>query len=948
MSKVLIIPAHENLVERVSACLRYEGNDFSETMVVFPGKRPAHFLRRAIGLRTKQSVIPPRVLGADSFLDYVYRELLNRDEPVLHPLDAVAILYDLHLKMPSKLGGEKFRTLDAFLSLGSKLFEALEELCIGLVAPRDAAGALAASPMKNGHVVADFYSAFYAALREQHCTTRALTYSEVARNIAVASFDGIQTLIVAGFYALSAAEQQVFRHLAGLDQCIFLFQDGRGLSRHLQDAGIPYGPPPPHAPHRRRISLFSAADTHGEVLALNTRVKEFQDAGRELNEKAVIVVPSADALFPLVHWTLAMLPPDSYNISLRYPGTRTPVFGFLHSLLELLSSMEEGKVYAPDYIKFVLHPYAKSIRWGGRTDVTRILFHQIEQKLARDKSLTFFFLEELEGGAELFSRASEGTRATDAAVLPEQLREHLIRIHDRMIRSFHALQNIGDAARKIMDVLLFVSEESTADRHDLFRPFILPVLEECSAITTSRIASRTLSGLPQYCSFFRNALQAVAVPFPGTPLHGLQVLGFLETRNLQFERVFLLDANDDVLPGAAGLDVFLPQGIRSALGLPSQRDREDIIAYYLDLLVQGAEEVDIFFRTSGKKEKSRFVEKLLWLRQQESSSVDQGLPIRRVDFTLQLSNHRPGSLTKTEDVVRFLRECTYTATALDSYLTCQLKFAYAHVMKLEEQEGVDEEIDRQGIGRFVHAVLARFDRRNVGCVLDPTADRTAELEEAVNSEFERSYGKDPGGARLLLREQVRSQLKRFLYSYRTRVLSGAPVRLLGIERKLTVVKNGISFKGIADRIEQRGDRIFILDFKTGHDARGLMVSTRSLVPADRATWADSLGSCQLPLYMLLYSELEKAPVEKISPAYVMLGRKIMDEATECGLFDGGAADAASWGMIEQTIFQIIGEINDPSRPFEPPADLKQACPTCPYTGLCGTKWVRGWNPQRTA
>ncbi len=79
---------------------------------------------------------------------------------MLHPLDAVAILYDLHRTMPKKLGGENFRTLDAFLSLGSKLFDAVEELCIGLVAPRDAAGALAASPMKNGEVVADFYSAF--------------------------------------------------------------------------------------------------------------------------------------------------------------------------------------------------------------------------------------------------------------------------------------------------------------------------------------------------------------------------------------------------------------------------------------------------------------------------------------------------------------------------------------------------------------------------------------------------------------------------------------------------------------------------------------------------------------------------------------------------------------------------------------------------------------------
>ncbi len=298
----------------------------------------------------------------------------------------------------------------------------------------------------------------------------------------------------------------------------------------------------------------------------------------------------------------------------------------------------------------------------------------------------------------------------------------------------------------------------------------------------------------------------------------------------------------------------MPQGIRAALGLPVQRDREDIAAYYFDLLLQGAQDVDIFYRTAGKKEKSRFIEKLLWQAQQERGDLKSAYPVRKADFTLQLSNRRPEAIKKSDEALRFLQGCTYSATALDSYLTCQLKFMYAHVMNLEEQEGVDEEIDRSSIGRFMHAVLARFDRGNVGCILDPNADRSVELNEAVDAEFEGAYGKEAGGARFLMREQVRDQLRRFTASYRKRVLGAAPVRLLGIERKMTVVRNGYTFKGIADRIEQRGDRIFILDFKTGYDAEQAMVKTDTLDPADPRTWTDAVGSCQLPLYTLLYSE----------------------------------------------------------------------------------------------
>jgi ATP-dependent helicase/nuclease subunit B len=945
MSRIEIVPGHENLVERVYTLLEHEGSDFSGTMVVFPGKRPAHFLRRTIGLHTGRSAIPPRVFPVDGFVDYIYRTLLKRDDPALHALDAVAILYDLHTRMEKKLGGESFRTLDAFLSLGGKLYDAVEELCIGLVSPRDAARVLAGSPMKNGEVIADFYDAFYAAVRELRCTTRALSYATVAGEIGSVAFAGVQRMILAGFFSLNNAEQQILRHLATLDQCVFVYQDGPGLEKHLRSAGFSYQPPATVASRQQVISLFSSDDTHGEVLALNTRIKELQETGQPIKEDTVIVLPSADALFPLVHWTLAMLPRESYNISLSYPGTRTPVFGFLHSLLNLLTSQEEGKIYAPDYMKFVLHPYTKSIRCSGRTDVTRMLFHQIEEMLAGEKSLTFFFLEELENNAAIFARVSEATRTTEEAILPERLRDHLIHIHDHTIRKLRSFGDIGDAARKIMDVLLFVAGESTADRHDLFRPFILPVLEECAAISTSRIASRVLSGVPQYCTFFRTALQAISVPFPGTPVHGLQALGFLETRNLQFDRVFVLDANDDVLPGAPGVDVLLPQGIRTALGLPTQRDREDIIAYYFDLLLRGAKAVDVFFRTSGKKEKSRFIEKLLWHQQLESGDLKRSSPVRRARFTLQIANRPPAALPKTEEALRLLQGYTYNATALDSYVTCQLRFAYGHVMRLEDKEGVDEEIDRASIGRFVHAVLARFDRHNVGHVLDASADRTAELDEVIVEEFARTYGDDVGGGRYLLREQVRAQLRRFLASYQTRVLKSTPVKLLGVEQKMTVTKNGYMFKGIADRIEQRGERIVILDFKTGHDESRLAVDTGSLVPDDPGTWPDAVGSFQLPLYMLLYSEREKLDVGKILPAYVMLGKKSMDDDVEQGLFEGGVADVPSWTKIEETMFRLIGQINDPAQPFAPPADLKRTCPGCPYVGLCGTKWVRGWNPQ---
>ncbi len=119
-----------------------------------------------------------------------------------------------------------------------------------------------ASPMKNGEVIADFYSAFYPALREQQCTTRALCYADVAQGIGSASFEGVHTLIVAGFYALNRAEQIDLPLSPDLDQSILLFQDGPGLDQQLEAMGLSGKNPSQERLRGRSGSLCSAPRTH--------------------------------------------------------------------------------------------------------------------------------------------------------------------------------------------------------------------------------------------------------------------------------------------------------------------------------------------------------------------------------------------------------------------------------------------------------------------------------------------------------------------------------------------------------------------------------------------------------------------------------------------------------------------------------------------------------------
>ena len=150
------------------------------------------------------------------------------------------------------------------------------------------------------------------------------------------------------------------------------------------------------------VHFYSSPDTHGQVLALGKILGARLEPRSPLDENTVIVLPTSDTLFPLLRQGLSDMDEDSYNVSMGYPLSRTPVFGFLNSLMELVTSMDGDKIYIPDYLKFVLHPYTKNIYFKRNSETTRILFHTLEDELLRQKAKTFTTIKEIEGSRTLF------------------------------------------------------------------------------------------------------------------------------------------------------------------------------------------------------------------------------------------------------------------------------------------------------------------------------------------------------------------------------------------------------------------------------------------------------------------------------------------------------------------------------------------------------------------
>jgi hypothetical protein len=1067
-SKIRIIPTGGDLIEAVADAVVCDSagadktggaadcdktdsvaNDLSGRLVVFPGRRPAHFLRKSLGARFKRPFIPPAIYSMDEFVDHIYADALGIADRPLESIDAAALLYEINLH--EQLGAEGFSGFDAFFPLSLDIFNDLEEfvleqVAVGAVRDIDhlAEESIPEGTLKTIKKLSTFYERFYEAARTHGRSTRSMRYGVVAQRINEADLGRFKKVVFAGFYALSKCERMIFEEVLKLDNASILFEAGPEGVRPPASMGVrppaSMGVRPPasmglrdaasmgvrdaasmglrdaaadtgrdvhqdsgaaNSDIRPVIRFYKSPDTHGQIFALASHLED--DAGSENiagdgpgyglkpGIDTVIVIPSADALFPLLRQCLSHFDEADYNVSLGYPLHRTPVYAFLNSLMELVSSMEEEKVYVPAYLKFVLHPYTKNIHYGDEPQTTRIMFHALEEALVRKRTQGFMSLQEIEN--LLDSEPEEFFIECGATAL--ELKAHLRDIHQNTVGEFidaggrTPFADVGDFAARCAGVLTYIYGAGTARMQPFFHPFVEEFLRHLRLIGRSLLKDMRMSETSGYFNLFRRYMATARCPFAGTPLGGMQALGLLETRNLRFKRVFVLDVNEDVLPVSKREDSVLPFKARKILGLPTYQEREAMSAYYFHTLISGAESVRLYFVENDRRQRSRFIEKLIWERQKTIGDISDDF-VETVQYNIDLTEKRPESIKKSPPMLEMLRGMSYSSTALDAYLRCPLEFYHRYVLNLREKERSTGDIERADIGLFVHAVLAEFFRNRMGRVLseaDFDPDVSDAMDAIVERRFKTAYGEDVSGAAVIMKSQVKKHLREFLTYHQAALAGRCRLSIIAVEKSLsaTVFLNtseAVGIKGRVDRIEKRGDTTYIIDYKTSSDPGHLRIDFSKLDLNDRNTWPGAIGTLQLPFYMMLYAgrhgeggsdvRLHDAgaashdarvarplrqvvappPVDirDVNAAFILLGRSTFNDKAELALFKDAQDAQARFNVMKTVITGLLSEIIDPEIPFYSTADggatpgvnggattgvNTGVCRRCSYRSLCG-------------
>ena len=1006
MDKITLLDFKDDLIEFLTneLCAESKNFDFSSDALIFPGRRPAFYLRKALSQRLGRSYFPPKIFSIEEFISYLFQKINPQARPI-SLVEANFILYkiikDLSL---SQLNWQKELQLSAFFLWGKKIFEFLEELDKELIS--DKALLNVAANAQIGLEVPDYVNRllenilqirtqFHQELQRLKFTSCGFSYYQAAESIEHLLLDEFKEIIFCGFFALVEAEKKVFKYLVTEKNAKIIFQGNPEDFSILSDELNFFGKGKSFWKGKFRtrlpnIRLYECLNTESEVNCAKEILLDLKE-----KSKTALVLSEESALIPLMYQALSELN-SPFNISLGYPLRRTPIWALIEAIFCAQERKKDELFYSIDYLRVMLHPYIKNIADKDLDGaVNRILIHRLEEVLLKRKQ-AFLNPSQLEEDLDFLNQVClSAKRLTNTAVSVRALRQRLQLIHhlffftpfeipatefggasrQKASRPLSGLFRTGfrfskrgslkDFVNLVEEMLLFILEKSTVSSYmfsgDTFQRFFQILKELASVVFVDNIEMESISffELLRFYVYFSN------IPFSGIPLKGLQVVGVLETRNLRFKNVIILDAQEGIFPKSSTTDSLVPEGILPCLGLPHYQKKEEIFRYHFFRLVNSANNAFILYRKPAENigSRSRFVEEIIWMKEKEEKQLwDEKTKIKHPRFNINVRK-RGFNIEKSKKITEVLKNFVFSPTAIDTYLRCPVRFYFRCILNLKEKERISDEPEAKDLGNFFHKFLADFFSRFQGRILALGDAEYEDFNQLKDKTFAQSFGKSKQN--FLLKAVVDMRLAQFFCQQKN---IKEKIRILGTETNLPFNKGKISFsldksrvflKGKLDRIDERGSGkdkyITIVDYKTG----GFSLPKKKLmelVSPSRQDLKETVGSFQLPLYIYLY-EKAASPVRsnytisqkgRDAPPNSVAGtsngaRKnrlpvfacfySLKDNKEEFLFNRNGSRQIQHQILKH-LKSLLKEILSPGVAFVRDDTDSQYCDFCPYSTLC--------------
>ena len=668
------------------------------------------------------------------------------------------------------------------------------------------------------NVLGDIYTEYKALLESQSIAYEGMLYRQVIEQLDVEALPYNKYIFV-GFNVLNKVEHTLFKKLNEAGKAMFYWdydtfylnktphEAGEFIRRNLRD--FPSELPASffdNLNQPKEVTFIESPTENGQVRYLPQWIRENLTS----QEKETAVVLCNEALLqPVLHAL-----PDNVkhiNITMGFPLSQTPAYSFVNALMELHTSgynPNNGRYLFAEVISVLKHPYTRQLSPEAekleQTLTRDNRFYPLPSELKQDNVLELLFTPR-RNNLDLCSMLSEALKEV-AVIYQQQAASH------------------SDAFDQLYRESLFKTYTLVNRFHTLIESKELNV----QAGTFQRLLTRVMS--------------SSSIPFHGEPAIGMQVMGVLETRNLDFRHLIMLSVNEGQLPKAGGDSSFIPYNLRKAFGMTTIDHKIAVYAYYFYRLMQRAEKVTLVYNTAtdgiNRGELSRFMLQFL---------IEWGYPVLRKQLEAAQSpqDSTPIIIEKTPDVMERMKsvfdirnnpKALISPSALNCYLDCPLKFYYKYVALLSAPDEVTADIDSAKFGSIFHYAAEHIykdltahgkliSRENLETLLKDEV----RLQTYVDNGFKELFFNLPpneqpeyNGIQLINSAVIVKYIQQLLRND----LRYAPFTFIGSEQRIFEnieictstgdIQSRIG--GIIDRIDSKGESLRIVDYKTGGDA----------------------------------------------------------------------------------------------------------------------------------
>lgn len=744
------------------------------------------------------------------------------------------------------------------------------------------------------------YEELFSQLQAENKTTEGHAMNKMALSPET-YFAGLNTstTVFAGFYALTPAEKNIFEFVQQRKGLIRWDADEYYVDSPDQEAGLFFrNNTLIQKEFKHKSNLFRTLEKNvritgvplvtGQVKYMGQQLKKMLKENK-LNPDKTAIVLNDESLLPQV---LQSIPEEieELNITMGYPYSNTQMFRFVHLLEELKRmSVIKGKktlLHFQSFLHLLQHPYSALIP-AWMNDNT-------------EGHGTYIPMEELIDDAKYF---------LEQWLLNENVFEKHLAVYNKITVYLQSVKS-GE-----LNVAAFMLNE----------------LEELNALTNRY---KNILDYHSQEMLIEELYNTTRIPFSGEPVKGLQIMGFLETRVLDFENIFVLNANEGSLPKTNRHHSFIPYTLRKSFNLPTYTEQDAISAYHFWRLLQRASHIELLYNTQTNEfaggERSRYLLQLFY--EIKSRLSNWKISHELIIPPLQKINYINPEIKRSEELTKELKKLyntdklKFSATSLQSFIYCSLQFYFSYIKKIKEPDSFDEEIDGAVVGEILHQAIQNlydveknktFNKKDAALMKKKIQPLVL---EAIIQKFDKHY--QHRGYTFIIEKIIEKYIERIVDTD----LTLPPFEIIETEKshevKLTLKDNvSATIKGKFDRIDKTAEGFRIVDYKTGKDELQSKYSIEQIFSepkykinlqlmlynwlAERSNYNGSITSGIYPLRSISSKKLET-----ISPS---------DWRSHSELFDFSLKR-----LLEEIIFEAD---------FVQTQDLKR-CSLCAYKDIC--------------